>query len=132
MSRIFFTSDTHFGHGNIIKYCQRPFLTNAEQEFLADNGDVRIQDEAIHRMDADLIDRINALVGPNDVLWHLGDWSYAVRGNYYAICRAYRDRIACQTVNIVWGNHDRLLIRDLFQEDARAGRYQGGRPENRS
>lgn len=24
-SRVFFTSDTHFNHANIIRYCQRPF-----------------------------------------------------------------------------------------------------------
>ena len=24
-SRVFFTSDTHFNHMNIISYCQRPF-----------------------------------------------------------------------------------------------------------
>ena len=116
MRRIFFTSDTHFGHGNIIKYCHRPFLTDLEQELLKGHTDRRISAEAVKRMDAVLIDQINALVGPDDVLWHLGDWSYAIRGNYYAACRAYRDRIACRTIHIVWGNHDRPLIRDLFQE----------------
>jgi calcineurin-like phosphoesterase family protein len=129
MSRVFFTSDTHFGHANIIKYCQRPFLTPTDQDALTRAGywrdgawlaepprDWKLSAESADRMDALLIEQINALIGRDDVLWHLGDWSMAVRGNYHDTARAYRDRIACRTVHIVWGNHDRPAIRDLFQE----------------
>ena len=28
--QVWFTADTHFGHGNIIKYCQRPFMSREE------------------------------------------------------------------------------------------------------
>ena len=31
-SKVFFTSDTHFGHANIIKFCDRPFANTAEMD----------------------------------------------------------------------------------------------------
>ena len=50
----FFTSDTHFRHENIIKYCSRPF-------------------ENVEHMDAEIIKRWNAVVHPSDTIYHLGD-----------------------------------------------------------
>lgn len=52
----FFTSDTHFGHTGIIQACNRPFIST---EF----------------MDEALIRNWNATVGPNDDVWHLGDFT---------------------------------------------------------
>lgn len=52
---IFFTSDTHFGHTNIIKYCNRPF-SNA------------------HEMDKILIRNWNLRVSEKDTIYHLGDF----------------------------------------------------------
>ena len=51
---LFFTSDTHFGHANIIKYCNRPFAS-------------------VEEMDAALIANWNAVVGEKDTVFHLGD-----------------------------------------------------------
>ncbi len=51
---IFFTADTHFGDHRTINIQKRPFANVAE-------------------MDATLIERWNAVVGPGDVVWHLGD-----------------------------------------------------------
>ena len=50
------TSDQHFGHTNIIKYCNRPFKDADE-------------------MTRELISRHNAIVKKDDVVWHLGDFS---------------------------------------------------------
>jgi len=67
-------------------------------------------------MDNTLIDAINANVGTEDTLWHLGDFAFAPRHEYRRRCREYRDRINCNHVNIVWGNHDRRdQILDLFE-----------------
>lgn len=116
MNRVFFTSDTHFGHANIIKFCQRPFLAPAEQEVLDRTGNLHVSEEATEHMNAALIDAINALVDERDTLWHLGDWALGGTGGYQVACRGFRDRIRCRTVNIVWGNHDRKTIRDLFAQ----------------
>jgi calcineurin-like phosphoesterase family protein len=52
---IWFTSDTHFGHTNIIKYCNRPF-------------------SSIDAMDEEIIRRWNQCVDVEDRVFHLGDF----------------------------------------------------------
>ena len=61
MSKIFMVSDTHFGHKGVC-------------EFKRDDGvtDLRPYDTA-DEMDADMIEKWNAKVGPNDKVYHLGD-----------------------------------------------------------
>jgi calcineurin-like phosphoesterase family protein len=53
---IFFTSDTHFNDPRILRLDRRPFASLAQH------------DEA-------LIELWNATVGPNDDVWHLGDFA---------------------------------------------------------
>lgn len=57
MSNTFFTSDTHFNHTNIIKYCNRPFKDTEE-------------------MNEILVKNWNDVVGPTDHIWHLGDVTF--------------------------------------------------------
>jgi calcineurin-like phosphoesterase family protein len=52
----FFTADEHYGHTNIIKFCDRPFAS-------------------IEEMDAEIIKRHNELVGSQDVVIHAGDFT---------------------------------------------------------
>jgi len=52
----FFTADEHYGHLNIIKYCDRPFRT-------------------VEEMDDEIIRRHNEVVGIDDVVYHLGDFT---------------------------------------------------------
>ena len=53
---VFFTSDTHFGDPRALRFDHRPF-----------------PDLDAH--DAGLIERWNAAVGPDDIVWHLGDFA---------------------------------------------------------
>lgn len=53
---IFFTSDTHFGHGGALGFYRRPFASVAE-------------------MDEAMVARWNEAVGPADEVWHLGDFA---------------------------------------------------------
>lgn len=118
LNRIFFTADSHFGHGNILKYCNRPFLNEHEKKLLQESvapdrrSPWRVSQESIDRNDTTIIDNINAVVGKDDVLWHLGDFAFAD----YNTARKYRDRIICQNVYLIWGNHDKPYIQDLFTE----------------
>lgn len=57
MAKIFVTADWHFCHENIIKYCGRPF-------------------SSIDEMNQKLIDNANAIVGANDIVYHIGDFSF--------------------------------------------------------
>lgn len=80
----YFTSDTHFGHANIIKYCSRPF-------------------ESVEAMDAALIKNWNRRVGPDDTVWHLGDFS--MNAGVERV-RKYRERLNGR-IHLIWGNHDK-------------------------
>ncbi len=110
--KVWFTADLHLGHGNIIKYCQRPFLSAQERERARSDsrGKWRISDETIRAHDDALLDAINSRIEPEDVLWLLGDFCWGGLD----VATAYRERIRCRHVHLVWGNHDHHSIRPLF------------------
>jgi calcineurin-like phosphoesterase family protein len=118
----YFCSDPHAFHGNIMKYCRRlAFMTTADRETLlaleSEGGDIRgfrVSDESIDNMNRGLAANINSRVGPNDILWCLGDWVCGRGTDYYKNARWFRDQIRCRTIFFVWGNHDDRKIRDLF------------------
>jgi len=80
--KIWFTADSHIGHRNIIKYCQRPF-SNVEE------------------MNETLICNWNKVVGKNDYVFHLGDFSVGGAAEWTSILDNLNGRIF-----LVLGNHD--------------------------
>ena len=80
MSTIWLVSDTHFGHQNIITYCNRPFTTAEE-------------------MDEAIIQRWNAVVRPQDHVYHLGD--VAMKATSLALVQRLNGH-----KRLVRGNHD--------------------------
>ena len=107
-----FTADLHLGHGNIIKYCNRPFMTKEETARAASDprGNWQISKETLEYHDASILETLNANVKTTDHLWILGD--FCLRDPKKAA--AYRGRIRCQNVHLVWGNHDPRNLEPLF------------------
>ena len=80
----YFTSDTHFSHHNIIKYCNRPFKDAAE-------------------MDQVMIDNWNSVVGSEDTVYHLGDVYFGPEKRWNEIFH----QLKFGTLYILEGNHDK-------------------------
>jgi calcineurin-like phosphoesterase family protein len=77
-----FTSDHHFGHKNIIDFCQRPFVD-------------------VHYMNAYMMKWWKEKVAAEDTVYHLGDFSFEPRG----AAKARLARLPGRKV-LVRGNHD--------------------------
>jgi len=83
----FFTSDHHFNHFNIIRYCERPFAS-------------------VEEMNEVFIHNWNRVVTDKDIVWHIGDFAFG--GNSKESADSIRSifyRLKGQK-NICWGNHD--------------------------
>lgn len=79
---IWFTADTHFGHKNIIKYCDRPF-------------------KDVDEMDRILIENWNARVADDDVVYFLGDFCFRRSPEYQAELNG--------NITFIKGSHDSWL-----------------------
>lgn len=101
---IFYISDTHFGHANILTFTRAaPSVSGVIQE-----SSVRVRPEfsSADEMDEHLIERWNAVVRPEDHVWHLGDVSMA-RGNDIGRIDKVMQRLQGHK-RLVLGNHDHL------------------------
>lgn len=103
--RLYFTSDTHYSHSNICRGVSNWTDDNMTRDF-----------ESLDQMNDAIVNSINAKVGENDILVHLGDWSF---GGFDKI-EEFRNRIICKNIILFLGNHDHHIernkenIRSLF------------------
>lgn len=89
MSQLFFTSDLHFSHKNIIKFCP----------------DFRPNTDNLDEHDNYLIQLWNDTVSPDDTVYNLGDVSFSHNLNHI-------ERILSQLNgkhHLILGNHDGLI-----------------------
>lgn len=86
--KVYFTSDTHFCHANIIKFCNRPF-------------------KDVEDMNETLIANWNSVVGHNDIVFHLGDFCFGGPAEWKRILDRLNGKIY-----LIAGNHD---IKNLAQ-----------------
>ena len=81
-------ADTHFGHSNIIKYCNRPFSSVAE-------------------MNDKLIGNWNKTIKHDDIVYHLGDVFFGKENS--SIIHELNG-----TKHLIIGNHDNIRDRDIL------------------
>ncbi|NRA68369.1 MAG: hypothetical protein HRU19_28045 [Pseudobacteriovorax sp.] len=98
MGRMFFSSDVHFFHKNILRYDEE-----AIREHLGHVGSIYHYNELI-------IARWNELVAPEDQVYFLGDFSFGSRGESAEILHRLHG-----VKTVVRGNHDpdETLLRDM-------------------
>jgi calcineurin-like phosphoesterase family protein len=93
---IFFTSDQHFGHANVIKFCNRPF-------------------KDVDDMQERLIENHNSVVRPGDLVYMLGDMFWRTTSLERALMIKIRLNGQHYYIN---GNHEELFknksLRDQF------------------
>jgi calcineurin-like phosphoesterase family protein len=107
--KVWIISDTHFGHKNICR---------GVTAWRLPDGSIPISQtrdfDSISEMNEMIVNNINSVVGQDDVLIHLGDWSF---GGFENI-KIFRDRIVCKEIHLILGNHDEHIEknRDGVQE----------------
>lgn len=86
---LFFTSDTHFFHKNIIKFCERPF-------------------KDIEEMQEQLINNWNSVVPEDGTVYFLGDFAFGNSTNWKEVIEQLNGNI-----KFILGNHDLQNCRNL-------------------
>jgi calcineurin-like phosphoesterase family protein len=81
----YFTADTHYGHARVIEYTKRPF-------------------KSVEEMNRVMIDNWNSVVRKQDIVYHLGDFSFLPPERSKKIF----DQLNGEK-HLVLGNHDRNM-----------------------
>lgn len=102
---LFFISDPHYAHKNICKGVSSWSTLDMCRPF-----------KNLTEMNDTIVNNINNVVKPDDILICLGDWSFGGIHNVIA----FRNRINCKNIYLILGNHDHHIeentdnLRSLF------------------
>jgi calcineurin-like phosphoesterase family protein len=95
--KVFITSDTHYGHKNIVR---------GVTDWRTQDGEVPLGStrdfDTIEQMNERLVTAINNVVGQNDTLIMLGDVSFGGFDNI----GIFLERLVCHNIHLILGNHD--------------------------
>ena len=85
MDKLYFTSDTHFGHKNILHYTPKRcadigvVCQNIDGKYVYTDTFTNMEiseEDAIKRMDCFIIDKWNSIIDKHDTVYILGDFSF--------------------------------------------------------
>lgn len=85
---IWFTSDWHLHHFNIIKYCNRPFFTTAEMN---------------EKIKLNFLEKVKE----GDTVYYLGDLSFKKGDWFKRYCLNYFPYVPAEMI-FLYGNHDKM------------------------
>lgn len=85
---IWYTSDSHFSHENIISYCNRPFSCAEE-------------------MNRTIVSNWNSIVSPDDRVFHLGDFCFSWSRDEFTQPRHLIQQLNGK-ITLIRGNHDKV------------------------
>jgi len=92
-SKMFFTSDTHWGHSNIIRFSNRPYRD-------------------VNHMNEELIKNWNETVPEDGIVYHLGDVSLTNQGTTKDILDRLNGKIY-----LICGNHEKSVLKSAGCKD---------------
>lgn len=86
--KVFFTSDTHFFHENVMRYSRRPF-------------------ESVEEMNETIISNWNKVVPRDGIVFHLGDFAFGGEDKWNEML----DRLKGE-IHLIVGNHDLQMLKN--------------------
>ena len=99
--KVWITSDTHYNHTNICRGVTKWRMPDGSVPESQTRDFINLD-----KMNASIVNNINEVVGQDDVLIHLGDWSF---GGFEQI-EELRNRIICREIHLIFGNHDHHIV----------------------
>lgn len=107
MAEIFFISDTHFSHNNILTFKDK------------DDKFIRPGFKDIDEMNETIIQNWNKTVSPNDKIYHLGDVSFRNPDAMHSVLSRLNGR-----KRLIMGNHDTMDIMHYAKHFEKIGSWR--------